>query len=134
MSAIPTLWPGLVERLPIPGQTTSRTYGVCWPADPQEGSFKYMAAVEVDPKRAPSDLEVVQVPAQSYLVFRLTTTGGELHPQMKAAVQEIWSERLPQSGFKAKRGPDFEFYEEGFRPGEAGQTVDFYIPVEDETR
>lgn len=133
-NAIPTLWPSLVERLPIPGQVTARTYGVCWPGDPKEGSFKYMAAVEVDPARAPADLEVVQIPAQTYLVFRLTTDGGEVHPQMKAAAQEIWGERLPQSGFRAKRGPDFEFYEEGFKAGEAGQIVDFYVPVEDEGR
>ena len=131
MSAIPTLWPRLLQRLPIAGQVDGRTYGVGWIDNAKEGGFMYMPAVEVAPNaKAPEGLELLRIPAQTYLVFRLKIVAGDLHPQMKAASQEIWAQRLPKSGHKPNPGYELEFYDEGFRPGVPGAIVDFHIPVE----
>jgi AraC family transcriptional regulator len=128
---IPTLWPRLFHHLPIAGRKGGECYGVCWGADLKEGSFNYMAAVEVEPGAAPpKEFTTLKIPAQSYRVFRLTLDGGEIHPQMKAAVEEIWSERLPKSGWRLKSGIDFEFYGADFNPTASGAVIDIHVPVE----
>ena len=129
---IPTLWPRLMQQLPVPGQKGRAGYGVHWGADLKEGSFNYTAGVEIEPGATlPKGFTALPIPAQSYRVFRVTLDGGEIHPQMKAAAQEIWSERLPNSGWKLKPGIDFEFYGEEFDPTAAGAVIDIHIPVED---
>jgi AraC family transcriptional regulator len=129
---IPTLWPRLMQQLPLPGQKGRAGYGVCWGADLKEGSFNYLAGVEIEPGATlPKGFTALPIPAQSYRVFRVTLDGGEIHPQMKAAAQEIWAERLPNSGWKLKPGIDFEFYGEEFDPTAAGAVIDIHIPVED---
>ena len=127
---IPTLWPRLMQQLPLPGQKGGAGYGVCWGADLKEGSFNYLAGVEVEQGAAPpKGFTALPIPAQSYRVFRLTLGGGEIHPQMKAAAQEIWSERLPNSGWQLKPGIDFEYYPENFDPTAPGAVIDIYVPV-----
>ncbi|HKF64144.1 MAG TPA: AraC family transcriptional regulator [Dongiaceae bacterium] len=128
---IPTLWPRLFQHLPIAGRKGGESYGVCWGADLKEGSFNYMAAVEIEPgARPPEEFTTLKIPAQSYRVFRLTLDGGEIHPQMKAAVEEIWSERLPKSGWRLTSGIDFESYGAAFNPTAAGAVIDIHVPVE----
>jgi AraC family transcriptional regulator len=129
---IPTLWPRLMQRLPLPGQKGRAGYGVCWGADLKEGSFNYLAGVEIESGAPlPKGFTALPIPAQSYRVFRLTLDGGEIHPQMKAAAQEIWMERLPKSGWKLKPGIDFEYYGEEFDPTVPGAVIDIHVPVED---
>ena len=128
-AGIPALWPRLVARLPLPGQVgDDASFGVCW--GESDGSFHYMAAVPIaEDAPAPPGLEVKDVPAQTYLVFRQELDASELHPQMQSAVKEIWGERLPKSGFKLANGPDLEAYPPHFMPGEPGY-VEWWIPVE----
>ncbi len=129
---IPTLWPRLTQRLPLPGQKGRAGYGVCWGANLKEGSFNYLAGVEIESGATlPKGFTALHIPAQSYRVFRLTLDGGEIHPQMKAAAQEIWMERLPKSGWKLKPGIDFECYGEEFDPTAPGAAIDIHVPVED---
>lgn len=129
-SAIPTLWKRLMPLLPAPGQKSWVTYGLCWSGELEQG-FDYMAGVEVDPgAAAPAGLEVKAVPDQAYAVFRLTVSGGPLHPQMVAALGEIWGERLQAARLKPSGGPDFEFYPEDFDQDRPGSVVEFWIPVE----
>ncbi len=127
---IPTLWPKLFHQLAGEKRADWRSYGVCWGADEAEGTFNYMAGVEVSPGATPKGFEAKTIPAQSYLVFRLTLDGGNLHEQMQAAAREIWGERLPKSGRKLSKGPDLEVYPPDFDPSRAGSTVDFWVPVE----
>ena len=69
-----------------------------------------MAAVAFDPARStPEGLERMDLAAQAYAVFRLTLNGEALHPQMQAAARDIWMNRLPASGLKPVRAPDFEY-------------------------
>ncbi len=128
---IPMLWPKLIQRLPLPGQVgDDASFGVCWPAEGDAGCFRYLAAVPIAADApAPAGVEVKDVPAQTYLVFRQETDGSALHPQMQAAVKQIWGERVPNSGFKLANGPDIEAYPPGFEPDRPSH-VEWWIPVE----
>jgi AraC family transcriptional regulator len=130
-SGIPALWPKLTATLPLTGQVGRETYGLCWSQDPAEGSFNYLAGVQVAKDAAiPDGMERLEVPAQTYLTYRLTLTGADLHPQMVAAAMEIWGGRLAGAGFKPSGGPDFEFYPADFDPAKPGAWVEFWVPVQ----
>jgi AraC family transcriptional regulator len=130
-SRIPLLWPRLIQRLPLAGQVgDDASFGVCSPAQGEDGRFNYLAGVPIAADApAPEGMEVVDVPAQTYLVFRQDTDGSPLHPQMQAAVKEIWGERVPKSGFKLANAPDLEAYPPGFEPDRPSH-VEWWIPVE----
>jgi len=131
MQAIPAIWPRFSRHLPLPGQKGKVGYGLVYGENMEEGSFHYMAAVEVEPgSKPPADLTLMQVPAQTYLVFRITLGAGDIHPQMRAAMQYIFSEALPKSGRKPTGGIDLEVYGDRFEPNKAGSILDFYMPVE----
>jgi AraC family transcriptional regulator len=128
---IPLLWPRLIQRLPLSGQIgDDASFGVCSPAEGEDGCFRYLAGVPIAADApAPEGMEVTDVPAQTYLVFRLDTDGSPLHPQMQAAVKEIWGLRVPKSGFKLANGPDIEAYPPEFYPDRPGH-IEWWIPVE----
>ena len=131
MLEIPALWPRLMRHVPLPGQLGKVGYGLCYGSNMEQGSFNYMAAVEVEAdSEPPAGLVLMQVPAQTYLVFRITLGTGEIHPQMQAAMKYIFSEGLPKSGRKPTGGIDLEVYGERFEPNKAGSILDFYVPVE----
>jgi AraC family transcriptional regulator len=120
-----------MRHVPFAGQKGQVCYGLCYGSDLAEGSFNYMAAAEIEPgRKPPSELTLMQVPAQSYAVFRITLGAGEIHPQMQAAMRYIFSDALPNSGHKPTGGIDLEVYGERFNPDKAGSVLDFYMPVE----
>ena len=127
---IPALWTRLGPRLPVPGGRRE-TLGLCIPLESGSDAFDYMAAVELEPgKPAPDGLDQAEVPAQAYAVWRLTITGEALHPQMQAAVRDIWGRQLRGGELKPSGGINFELYPPYFDQAKAGQTVEFWIPVE----
>jgi AraC family transcriptional regulator len=129
-AGIPMLWPGLVSRLPLPGQAGEGTYGVGRPDSSGEGCFRYMACVAVSADAPiPEGLEAFDVPAQTYLVFHLETDSSDLHQQMQAALRQIWGDRVPKSGHKLANGPDLEVYPPGFLPDRPSR-IEWWIPVE----
>jgi predicted transcriptional regulator YdeE len=77
----------------------------------------------------PDGVEAFDVPTQTYLIFRLETDGSELHPQMQAALRQIWGERVPKSGHKLANGPALEVYPPGFLPDRPSR-IEWWIPVE----
>lgn len=129
---IPQLWTQLIAALPFEGQTPNwATYGVVWAVDRGEGSFSYMAGVEVKPEaQLPQGFERIGLPAASYAVFRIVLDGGPLHAQIKAAMAKIWGELIPASGLRVAPGPDFERYDSTFAPTRPGAIIDFHVPVE----
>jgi AraC family transcriptional regulator len=128
-SAIPVLWDRLIPRLPVAGQKGGRSYGVCWSGDLEQG-IDYMAGVELEAGAPqPEGLEVKEMPAQDYAVFRLTLSGAELHPQLAAAMAQIWGERLQSSGLTLSGGPDFEFYPDDFDARRKGSWLEVWVPV-----
>ena len=130
-SEIPALWPKLMRHVPFAGQQGPVCYGLCYGSDMEEGSFNYMAAAEIAPDRKPpAELTLMQVPAQTYMVFRITLNGDAIHPQMQAAMKYIFAEGIANSGHKPNGGIDLEVYGERFNPDKAGSVLDFYMPVE----
>jgi AraC family transcriptional regulator len=126
---IPALWMRLVPHLPLAGQTSAETYGVCRGIN-DASAMRYMAGVEIAADApAPVGLEVVDLPARPYLVFRQEIAAEGLHPQMQAAAKAIWGELLPRSGYKLAHAPDLEYYPPDFQPNKPGY-VEWWIPVE----
>ena len=130
-AGIPLLWQKLVPRLPLPGQLGEGTYGVGCPTETTvEGCFRYAAAVAIAAAAPlPDGIEAFDIPEQTYLVFRLQTDGSALHPQMQAAMREIWGQRIPSSGYKLAQGPDLEVYPPGFHDDRPAG-LEWWIPVE----
>lgn len=129
---IPQLWAQLMGALPFDGQSPGwTTYGVVWGADRAEGSFEYMAAVEITPGSIPpAGLVTRNIPAATYAIFRITLNGGAPHPQVKAAMAMIWGQLIPGAGLKLADSPDFERYDGEFAPNRPGAIIDFHVPVE----
>ena len=124
------LWEKLAPRLPLPGQAGGETYGICWGTGPEE-PFRYMAAVALaDGAPVPEGLEEFEVPAQTYLVFRQAVAPGPFHPQVAAAMGEIWGRRIPASPHRPSGGPDFELYPEDLRPGVTAGWMAYWVPVQ----
>ncbi len=128
---IPQLWSGLIGALPFAGQVKSwATYGVVSSVDQAEGCFQYMAGVGVEPGCVPPEgFAMLEVPAATYVVFRITLDGSALHPQVKRAMARIWGELIPSSGLALAGGPDFELYDGRFDPLKAGSVIDLHVPV-----
>ena len=131
-AGIPQLWSALVGALPFPGQVRSwATYGVVSGVEASDGGFQYLAGVGVEPDCAPPPgFSMMEIPAATYAVFRITLDGSALHPQVKQAMAAVWGEMLPASGLTLAGGPDFERYDGRFDPLEAGSVIDFHVPVQ----
>ncbi len=131
-SEIPQLWSALIGALPFKGQAPSwATYGVVSSVEQGEGCFQYMAGVGVEPGCVPPPgFATMEIPAATYVVFRITLNGSALHPQVKQAMAAIWGELIPASGLTVVDGPDFELYDGRFDPQKAGSVIDFHVPVE----
>ncbi len=125
------LWKRLVPYMGFAAQRGGReTYGVWRTRHPTDGSFDFTAAVRIEPGAIPpAPLEALTLPARTYLVFKQMLREGELHPQMLAASEEIWAERLPRSGRTLARAPDFQFYPGDFKVADGGW-VAHYLPIE----
>jgi len=130
-SEIPQLWSALIGSLPFPGQVKSwATYGVVTSVEAGEGAFQYLAGVGVEPDCVPPPgFSTIEIPAATYVVFRITLDGSALHPQVKQAMAVVWGELLPASGLEVTGGPDFERYDGRFDPLEAGSVIDLHVPV-----
>ena len=131
MAEIPQLWDQFTPRLPFAGQAGGETFGVCCAGPGGRGLHYVAGAALAVGAPVPESLEVIELAPQAYLVFRQVLSGGPLHPQMQAAVREIWAERVPNSGQTLARGvPDLEVYPDDFQPHRAGSWVEWWIPVE----
>ncbi len=132
---IPDLWRDLLRRLPLPGQKGREGYGVVWQSDKDSGAMTYLAGFEVTgggrlpAEERPGGIAQVDLPDQTYRVFRLTLNGGALHPQVKAAMREIYEVRIPREGWQLAESPDFETYNADFNPTRKGETLEFWVPV-----
>ena len=124
------LWKRFLPLLGFEGQLGGReTYGVFRKRYPADGSFDFMVAVRIEPGCPPTEpLEVVSLPARTYLIFRHMLREGDLYPQMTAAAEIIWSERLPQSGRVLVEAPDFHIYPGDFKIKYGW--IDHYLPIE----
>ena len=134
IAEIPQLWRRLEPYLPLAGQTGGGSFGVCAAGPTGQGlgmTLRYSAGVAVAPfAELPAGFRLIELPARAYLIFRQVLDGGPLHPQMQAAVREIWGQRVPRSGCALARAPELEVYPEAFHPETPGAWVEWWIPVE----
>jgi AraC family transcriptional regulator len=124
------LWKTFVGKMGFEGRLgEGETIGVFRDRDFAIQSFEHLAGARIALGLKPEGLEVWTLPARDYLVFKQWLVEGELHPQVAAAQTEIWSTRVPASGRKLARAPDFQIYPADFKVGPGGWLA-YYVPVE----
>lgn len=127
--AIPGLWRRLATLIAPHNLGPGTGYGVM--CSQEDGGFLYKAAIPLNEVTAKvPGMEQRTLPANTYAVFRMTLCAGPVHPQVKAAMQQVWGQLLPASGLQVVDAPDFEEYGPGFVPGEAGTVIDHHVPVQ----
>jgi predicted transcriptional regulator YdeE/DNA-binding transcriptional MerR regulator len=123
---IPQMWGEMSPRWEdIPERVNPHdTYGVCGNLE-EDGSFSYVAGVEVSStENTPIGMKSWEVPASLYAIFPCTLkTIGETY---KYAF-ETW---LPSSIYDHHPAPDFEFYDETFKPEDPESLLYIYIPIQ----
>lgn len=88
------------------------------------GEFDYLAGIEVQAASdIPEGMASWQVPEQTYAVFPCNLKS------IKQAFRQIYHEWLPQSGYQRASGPDFEFYDESFKPDQGKLELFIYVSV-----
>ena len=101
------------------------TFGVCrMLEDAMDGEFEYVAGVKVNKvDDLPEGMVARFVPEQKYAVF---THRGALEG-LRARLDYIYQNWLPQSGHELTGGPDLEVYDENFK--NFAEDSEFYIYV-----
>jgi AraC family transcriptional regulator len=126
LAGIPSQWQNFAPHIGhIAGQVGSTTYGVICNTDDQ-GSFEYVCGVEVsDFANLPPEFAKIRVPEQMYAVFR--------HHDHISSIQKtfftIFSQWLPESGYKAGEGPELEVYDNRFDPRTGNGGLDIRISI-----
>jgi AraC family transcriptional regulator len=125
---IPSLWQRFNAHFGhVPGQRGSIAYGVCTHSDGETGSFRYMAAMEVESTDAlPDGFSTLKLPRQRYAVF---VHRGHISA-IAATAHHIFADWLPQSGYRHGEVPDmFERYDERFDPHSGMGAVEIWVPL-----
>jgi AraC family transcriptional regulator len=122
----PAQWQRFVPHIGhIPNQIGFTTYGVLHNCD-DAGNMEYLCGVQVsDFSRTPKGLTNLRLPDQKYAVF---FHAGHVST-IRTTWQAIFTQWLPESGFKAAGGPEFERYTERFNPMTGAGGVEIWIPV-----
>jgi AraC family transcriptional regulator len=125
-AGIPAQWQRFVPHLGhIPGQVGWTTYGVVCHGD-DAGNMEYICGVEVsDFSKLPQELSRLRIPEQRYAVFA--------HRDHVSTVRRtwytIWNKWLPESGYKAAEGPEFERYGKEFDPRTGSGGFEIWVPI-----
>jgi AraC family transcriptional regulator len=124
--AIPAQWQRFVPYLGnIPGQVGRTAFGVCCNSD-DEGSFDYIAGVEVtDFSDLPAGFSRLRIGAQKYVVF----AHCDHISTIRRTINTIWSKWLPESGHEVADAPNFERYGEEFNPQTGMGGLEIWIPI-----
>ena len=128
-AGIPALWQKFNDYFGhIPGQADKTAYGLC-AMQPGKPGFRYVAGVRVTGSAdIPPELETIQVPAQSWAMFRHE---GHING-IAATVDAAFRTWLPTSGREVGGFPDvLEFYGEDFDPETGLGRVEIWLPLAD---
>lgn len=103
--------------------------GVCGDAQ-EDGSFRYVAGFQVDADApVPDGMSTFDVPAATYGVVTQRGVLSDEQHGLGAAVNFVYREWLPQSGYQRASTPDLEWYDERFHFGQEDSEMDVYIPI-----
>jgi AraC family transcriptional regulator len=109
----------------IPGQVGQTTYGVLCHSD-DAGNAEYICGVEVsDFSEVPAELSRLRVPEQRYAVF----THRDHISTIRRTWFTIWNKWLPESGYQAAEGPEFERYGKEFDPRTGAGGLQIWVPI-----
>ena len=128
---IPALWQRFGPRIgAIPGQTGDATYGLSFDMVDGPDAFAYLCGVGVASfSDLPDDLSRVTVPAQDCAIFPYR---GHVS-MLGQAVQAIFRDRLPRSGYESHHRADapmvVEVYGEAFDPDTGMGGIEIWIPI-----
>ncbi len=126
---IPALWGRFMPLLEEVPHRAGGTFGVCTNMSSDDGSFDYVAGVEVERvDRLPSGMVAESLPRQTYAVFRHQLRSYDLHAELQPTLRWIFGTWLPGSDFEYVVGPDFERYPADFEPV-PGKYLEIAIPV-----
>jgi AraC family transcriptional regulator len=126
------LWDVFLPRMEQIKSRINKTvsYGICYPVDGEsnEAPFEYIAAVEVsDLNDIPAEMVGKTIPGQKYAVFNHQGAVDKILDTYQT-VYAVWQ---PKSGYKLKKAPDFEYYDERFKPeNPEASELDIYIPID----
>lgn len=125
-AGIPAQWQRFVPHLGhIPGQIGRTAYGVLCNSD-DAGNTEYISGVEVsDFARVPKEFSRLRIPEQRYAVFT--------HRDHISTIRRVWftifNKWLPESGYRAAEGPEFERYGEEFDSVTGTGGFEVWIPI-----
>jgi AraC family transcriptional regulator len=128
---IPQLWARFERDLDRLGALMqgSETYGVVASMTGESDCFRYLCGFRlVDREGPPDEYEVIEIPAQTYVVFVHSGRVSDL----PATCRAIWHDWLPGSGERPTATPDFiEVYGDRFDPATGSGEVEVWVPVQD---
>ena len=123
---IPIQWAAFAEQMSqITQDPKPETFGIIY--NGSEGNFDYLTGIEVSSgQRIPDSMTVVQLSPQTYAVYQHSENVATL----ANTCGEIWSEKLPASGYKPVPAPWFERYGASFEPTTGNGGLEVWIPIE----
>lgn len=113
LTEIPKMWDSVTEEMREQITSLSNNDGVvglC--ADMYDGGFDYWIGCMSDEK-CPENLEEITIPASSWAVFEVIGSMRPLPNPMQDIWKRIYSEWLPNSGYKHAMLPEIEYYSAG---------------------
>lgn len=113
LTEIPKMWDSVTDELREQITALSNNDGVvglC--ADMYDGGFDYWIGCMSD-KECPENLEEMTIPACSWAVFEVIGSMRPLPNPMQDIWKRIYSEWLPNSGYKHAMLPEIEYYSAG---------------------
>ena len=124
-AGIPAQWQRFVPHLgSVHGQVGATTFGVCCNDD--QSGIDYLCGVEVaDFSSLPEGFARIRLAEQQYAVF----VHRDHISSIRSTIQAIWSEWLPESGYRVADAPDFERYGEAFDPQMGTGEVELWLPL-----
>ena len=128
---IAAMWGVFVPRIgEVQGRTSPRVaLGVCGDAR-EDGSFRYVAGCEVRADAAvPDGMTVFDVPAATYVVVTQRGPLNDKERGLGAALNYVYRNWLPQSGYQDTDTPDLEWYDERFHGDQEESAMDVYTPI-----
>jgi len=128
---IPALWGAfLPRRYEVQGLTHPNVaLGVCGDAQ-EDGSFRYVAGCVVDADAlVPDGMTTFNVPAATYVLVTQRGLLSDKQHGLNAAINFVYREWLPQSGYQRALTPDLEWYDERFHNDQEESEMDIYTPI-----
>jgi len=125
-AAIPAQWQRFGPHIGhIPGQMGNVAYGVVYNGD-DSGNIEYLSGVEVnDFGQVPPEFSRLHIPEQHYAVFT--------HRGHVSGIRRTWftilNQWLPNSGYQAAEGPEFERYGPEFDAVTGNGGFEIWIPI-----